>query len=344
MKRVSVIMILVFLGLLVFATACGQTEKPTTEPDKSAKEQPQDMVEEVATYVGSETCKDCHNDKYTEWESTLHGKMLQDATEPGVMIGDFTKEGEPLSIAGVTEDDIVHTIGSKWKQRYVIQQEDGLKVLPKQWIVETQEWTNYHAEDWDTRVYEDKCISCHTTGYNSETKTWVEGGIGCESCHGPGSIHANGEKKGTIANLAKLEPAQQVDVCGQCHVRGKNKNGRDDALGFLPGDTLTDVYDPGTPESKPDWFHADGNSKKHHQQYNDFVQSKHYEIGLTCSTCHDPHGGTETGQLKFESAQATCDSCHTGDKAMDVNVYMPLGAKSATPGDIHNHTFRSLAK
>ncbi len=43
-----------------------------------------------ATYVGSETCKKCHERRYLEWRTSLHSRMMQDAgPNKMVNIGDF---------------------------------------------------------------------------------------------------------------------------------------------------------------------------------------------------------------------------------------------------------------
>src|SRR5210317_2196740 len=43
-----------------------------------------------ATFVGSETCKTCHERTYLEWRTSLHSRMMRDAKlEPLAIIGDF---------------------------------------------------------------------------------------------------------------------------------------------------------------------------------------------------------------------------------------------------------------
>ena len=65
--------------------------------------------------------------------------------------------------------------------------------------------------------HKEKCYACHTTGYNPETKTFVERNIGCEACHGPGEKYqtmmmgVEAEKGGEIAS----ENARKS--CGKCH-------------------------------------------------------------------------------------------------------------------------------
>ncbi len=61
------------------------------------------------------------------------------------------------------------------------------------------------------------CVSCHVTGYDlpgGSTVTHVDKleNVGCEVCHGPGSLHAKSPKK-TPMPVAKPQP----DTCLACH-------------------------------------------------------------------------------------------------------------------------------
>ncbi len=353
MKSKRLVLLVSLLALMAFVVVgCGQGDE---KPKDSGKKEPASS-EEVATYVGSESCKTCHSAIYESYSKTLHTKMVQDAkADPSVIIGDFSKEGEPLSIAKVNKEDIVFTIGSKYKQRYVIKDGEALRILPTEYKFGKGEWVDYHGSDWNKRDYQEKCTACHTTGVNLETGAWTEMGIGCEACHGPASLHVNNSgDKSKIVNPANLETARQTDVCAQCHIRGKNTKyeGREDALGFLPGMKLTDVYKwntPATDDPEKPIFHEDGASKKHHQQFQDFEQSKHSTSGMTCTSCHDPHTNIAEGQLR-DTLEKLCLSCHNeGGKAAtkletpiadNLDKYMPERAKSGSSPDIRTHTFK----
>jgi hypothetical protein len=69
------------------------------------------------------------------------------------------------------------------------------------------------------KEYNLNCVSCHVTGYNEKggsTVTHVEGlkDVGCESCHGPGSLHvAQPEAPSLIAR------AVPESVCASCHTK-----------------------------------------------------------------------------------------------------------------------------
>jgi len=63
------------------------------------------------------------------------------------------------------------------------------------------------------------CLKCHTTGYGepggfvSVSKTPQLKDVGCEACHGPGSIHVKTENPKDI--IGKLD----IKACGKCHTR-----------------------------------------------------------------------------------------------------------------------------
>jgi len=62
-----------------------------------------------------------------------------------------------------------------------------------------------------------KCYSCHTTGYGkpggfvSIEKTPHLKNAGCEVCHGPGSLHLQGQDADTIL----IQPT--LKICNTCH-------------------------------------------------------------------------------------------------------------------------------
>jgi hypothetical protein len=73
------------------------------------------------------------------------------------------------------------------------------------------------------------CFKCHTTGYGepggfrSAEETPDLKNPGCESCHGPGSLHA---ESGDPADLAA---EVSIEVCNKCH-----RSDRVAAFGFKP--------------------------------------------------------------------------------------------------------------
>lgn len=214
------------------------------------------------------------------------------------------------------------------------------------------------------RSYSKSCIGCHTTGtknlaqdVNSEWRytpypailffsddpgyfDYDHDGlydivnIGCEACHGPGSLHIlGGGDPERIVNPAELSTAEANEVCGQCHLRGKSvPNGThdwpyldDSGTSFIPGqgEALNDYFTDASGRW-PDGIHA----KQHHQQWLDFIESPKPGFSfhpVKCVECHEPHGGTSNDRLirdvlveggvaiSTRTANNTlCLACHAG--------------------------------
>ena len=202
------------------------------------------------------------------------------------------------------------------------------------------------------KSFDSFCAGCHYTGYSltqNGSGEWIasavadangemhpvagtnqEMNIGCESCHGPGSEHqaAGGLGKSIVTPL-NITPEREIMICGSCHTRGES-------LGTADTHPVEALLDGGLKQMKPgtsrasflagftsrndasaaDGMWADGkHSKKHHQQYTDFIQTKKYRNGTalkTCANCHDVHApGTDKHQLSGTSNNNLCTSCHT---------------------------------
>ncbi|MBW7882979.1 MAG: hypothetical protein H3C34_10135, partial [Caldilineaceae bacterium] len=160
-----------------------------------------------AEFAGSMRCAGCHEEKFFTWRDTLHARIVQDvAREVDAVVGDFELEDPDRSF---TLDDVSYTIGGRLRQLYMTRTvSDTFEILPAQWNVETQEWVPYHLDDGETNDWLQECSGCHVTGLDSETWTFVEFGVGCESCHGTGAAHA--------ADPENVKPYAEVDdqVCG----------------------------------------------------------------------------------------------------------------------------------
>ncbi len=283
-------------------------------------------------YVGSEECDLCHGSKYDEWVDSGHHYKLNAIVGAQAPTYPFEyHEGTPnvvdLPVVYGNQlgwDDVSYVIGGyRWKARFI--DPDGYIYTGDvddvtQWNIWTQEWVGYHAGEVNKPF---DCGRCHTTGYDDQGNqgghpgligTWNEDGIGCEACHGPGSDHIDDP---TTSNITLDESAE---LCGQCHYRDSEHRIAVSGL----------------------WI-------KHHEQYDEFLHSPHYE-NLTCGTCHDPHPSTvyDQGGLK---ASPTCTTCHSGyeiegKESLECrDCHMPYSAKSGqylseNQADVSSHQFR----
>ncbi len=339
-------------------------------------------VEEVTAspkaFVGSDTCKKCHLEHFDSWQMTLHSRMLQDAKanedafviniDEATIRADLAKLGDKLKVPAEDiyvpkKDEILYTIGSQWKQRYLVKKDGTLYIAPVQYNIDSNEWVNYHEADWKERPWMLKCGGCHATGVDLDKGEFIEPGVGCEACHGKGSWHAAlpktavFEKRQTIVNPSKMTMGTAVQICGSCHNRGKatQHKGAGWPVGYSPGKALEAYFDS-TDYASGDYKHVYANefAKGHHQQYLDWKQSQHYKEGVTCTSCHFVHqiGMPPTRSQTINAGSAQCFECHVIINKVQahsihsfgncIGCHMPRIVKSAVSGDIHSHVFDAL--
>ncbi|RUM68656.1 MAG: hypothetical protein DSZ07_06250 [Sulfurovum sp.] len=294
----------------------------------------QPLAQKEAHFVGSMKCKKCHDDEYHDWNNSRHSKMIQDIkADPSVVVADFSKLP---SDADFTLKDAIYTVGGKFKQRYMIPAEiDGKKDFRLgnyQWNVETKKWQGFKpykywykgAYPHDNRKFptSNTCDGCHFTGYMSTNKR-VERAISCESCHGPGSKHAENPES-PIYKASLSDPIRTNEVCLQCHMRNRDKRldinasikdlwmkAKDYPAGYEAGKPLIDYkkiapFELGK-ETKEFW--ANGTAKKNRTQGNEYVHDTMYAHGITCINCHQPH--QLTNRADKPQGNSTCLKCHS---------------------------------
>ncbi|MBW2066253.1 MAG: hypothetical protein JRJ03_15170 [Deltaproteobacteria bacterium] len=324
-----------------------------------------------ATFVGSETCKRCHERTYLEWKTSLHSRMMRDARlEPLANIGDFDS---PSHVRTFTKEDVDYVLGSQWKQQYLKWEGNVLMVLPAQYNVFTGEWKAYYPDEPSKRDWFYECAGCHATGVDPEKRTFVEMGVACEACHGPGSNHVEavpGYEIGTIIQANRLTPALAAQICGSCHTGGRDKSGKY----AYPADyqihkgaaNLRLYFNEFNPQENPEYFWPSGESKHSNQQYLDWKRSEHAKVGVTCITCHDVHRSKSALQAIGEVPNPLviirsktrlfednlCKSCHSTYQYRSVHrihtfgscirCHMPRVTSIGEAGDAHSHTFRFL--
>lgn len=278
----------------------------------------QAAVPENAKYSGSRMCIACHRathkDVVTRYvDSPMANALIgiEDAEEEKIdayLKGDF-------STAPFTKEDVAWILASGVHQQAYL--DADFNVLPAKWIVATKTWEATPAVDAITN-----CIPCHSTNVDTDARTFKVAGVGCESCHGPGSVHntaAADKKMETIVQPRDLDQHVSSAICGACHSRGHAKD--DPALpyakGFMPEQDLNEYF-----------VHDTVTGPGLNQQYTDLINTKHWENGIGCISCHDPHGNTDNiAQLK-KGINETCLECHA-DTVTDIATH--AAANQVTP-------------
>ena len=108
-----------------------------------------------------------------------------------------------------------------------------------------------HAEAWQTLVdvgkqFDYECIACHVTGWEKPggatmAKNETLRDIQCETCHGPGSIHA--DKEGKEKPLSVSKGPESTLCANQCHTKEHSDT-------FQFESYLRDIVGPGHGEAR----------------------------------------------------------------------------------------------
>ena len=158
--------------------------------------------------------------------------------------------------------------------------------------------------------FEKKCLLCH--GQPDEAAAGAHGGVGCESCHGPGLAHAratnSAERLANIVNPRKLDAGKAVEVCAHCHT------GFSYLADPLPDDLLISSQVTALRNSEC------------------FIQSN---AALGCTGCHNPHKEESAAQT-VAASEKVCLRCHSQGATCPVNAqsgcvgcHMPTVQKGA---------------
>jgi predicted CXXCH cytochrome family protein len=170
-----------------------------------------------------------------------------------------------------------------------------------------------------------RCYGCHATAATLTTgettaagnpvpvSRWVEAGVGCEACHGPGGAHV--ERAGSREGPVPYETGVPERSCEGCHVLREVLASPFDAspahpYGADPWEAADPLLSSPADIEFRDAFYPDMRPATYQQQAVALSQSGcARKGGLACADCHDPHGGP--GPLgEGGDVEPVCARCH----------------------------------
>jgi DmsE family decaheme c-type cytochrome len=147
---------------------------------------------------------------------------------------------------------------------------------------------------------------------------------GCESCHGPGSLHAAaagdtadaGFK--TIRALDKMANREASEICLGCHKGGEQFYWQhsDHARAGVGCLSCHSIHHPQNVGGGPMLKTADVNHQClscHKEKRAGLAHSGHMPLregAMNCADCHNPHGSPAEHQLREASVNELCAKCH----------------------------------
>ncbi len=309
------------------------------------------------TRVGSAACAECHADIAQSFRRTDMGHSLESASAPDQLArvpGPVTvydkalhryyrvfRKGSRLYQSEYALDEsgkviyrhtekLAYAVGAGENgYSYIIRRGDSLFQAPLSFYTKSGTWDLSPGHELGfNRPIPLGCAACHSGEANPVPQRngaylhpeFRELSIGCENCHGPGSLHVAERRENkpipsggddSIVNPADLPAWLADNICMSCHEQG-------DAQVLEPGKTYLD-FRPGTPLSQtaalfkvPQKDRSEGKGVPL-EHYTLMISSQCYRSSggrLSCLACHDPHVEPPPAEAPAYY-RSKCLTCHT---------------------------------
>ncbi len=293
-------------------------------------------------WVGSRECRVCHTAIYASYQKTQMARSSGGiASLPHNLARntfDHKRSGYRYTIdttlcrlsftVGKGEQSatqpLLYYIGSGEKARSFATGKDGfLYLAPVAYYTAKAQWDlspgySRYDQPFLTRPILPGCLQCHSSAVRNRpltqngyrTPPFLEGGVACERCHGPGAAHIAAVRartgKPAIVNPAKLQPENRDSICSQCHLSGEIRVRRlgKTETSFRPGDRLSDhvaVFTQGHESTLRVSSHVENLAQS--------ICKKSSGDRLWCGTCHNPHTVPDAKQ-RVSWFRSKCLTCH----------------------------------
>jgi DmsE family decaheme c-type cytochrome len=222
---------------------------------------------------------------------------------------------------------------------------------PAQATAPTSRASQGEASGGQSYVGEAKCLECHDDrrqGYEGSPHHRVSdprapaARQGCESCHGPGSLHVDDPAQYRVANPNKLAPEGVSAICTTCHNRGEHalwEGSQHEARG-VTCTTCHSVHDyKSETKQLKQKTQPEVCAPCHRDKIAKLDRSGHMPVRegkLECTSCHNPHGATNVRLLrKGDSIAELCTSCHADKRGPYLWEHPPARDGCVTCHDPH---------
>ncbi len=289
--------LLAIFTVLVLAWAVSGTYSTVLDEPAETYVQPQADTGSADDYVGSETCKACHEDQFNKVSRTKHSKLKD--------LAGWKNKAESCESCHGPGKAHVESGGDKSKI---------ITFVGK-----------------NSKAISETCLSCHSgkeSHNNFRRGEHWRNDVGCTDCHtAHGSDLKNGHE-GSITNVseaslqkpdeaAAMLKQSEPQLCISCHAETKAQFSKPFHHKVLEGTMkCSDCHNAhGGFESKQTKLSVGADVaciKCHSNKQGPFVY-EHGPLKLEgCTVCHMPHGSANPKMLKRSSVRQLCLECHTG--------------------------------
>jgi len=194
-----------------------------------------------------------------------------------------------------------------------------------------------------TTVGSDTCQACHedvfkafqTNPHAAVEKDAKRGwqGKACESCHGPGSLHAESADKKDIRNPLRLPVAEADKTCLSCHLNQPTQVGRIQNGHARNQVSCVSCHPVHKPEGRQMVARTAASVNQqcascHPQIWVQFMRPYAHKLpqgAMSCVDCHNPHGSILARNVRTAAAnEPGCLKCHSDKRGPFVYEHAPV--------------------
>jgi DmsE family decaheme c-type cytochrome len=273
--RLVAIVALGFIGLPQASVRAQEKQSPknNSKTPVPAPATPQDSAN--WKYVGSETCKTCHDDIYGSWEKSPHWKTTLNSKK-----GPSHQGCEGCHGPGSAHIDG----GGDVSKIYVFKDKPAKEINARCLECHAGSTQQMHAINSEHAKNDVSCIACHSP-HHAETKEFLLAKAQPELCYG---CHLQQKPQFEMPFHHRVN--EGLIQCTDCH----NPHGTVKAKQLRTSGTQNTVcFACHTDKEGPFVF-------------------EHEAVKVEgCQSCHVPHGGPNPHMLKVSSVNLLCLQCHT---------------------------------
>ena len=188
------------------------------------------------------------------------------------------------------------------------------------------------------------CATCHEDAVKAFKLTpHAKGEQSCETCHGPGKAHVDGD-----GDKTKIRSFQDADAAGILRrLHGLPQQGRPEALGRLVARReerrLRQLPQPASERRGPEGAARQAAAVElctgcHLQKKAQLMRAGHMpmrEGKLQCTSCHNPHGTPNDKMIIQTSVNQNCYTCHAEKRGPFLWEHAPVRENCLNCHDAH---------
>ena len=201
------------------------------------------------------------------------------------------------------------------------------------------------CEDCHDKLYSNFKSNIHAKITAAETPI---GKTGCETCHGPGSVHIDEEDPEKIINPAKVDAVEASAICLKCHTGDEHQdwNGSEHSLNDVSCVKCHKIHGNSNeyllvkPEPELCYTcHRKIQAKSYYPSHHPIKEGK-----IKCSDCHANHGSLLNNLKTDERLNDLCLKCHTRYQGPFTYEHEPVVENCTICHDPHGSVAQNLLK